>query len=130
MFVPLVVFVPLEIRSYSYAKFIDGLTLTYQLAEKAINDRITGSIRFAEEAGNATVDGKKVDYTGYYEYNLRSTRKPRKPTLLFSTAITPMPKLMHSSRQQTSRSPAFTAASTSRIQKTTAKRSKTKRATA
>ncbi len=49
----------------------NGLTLSYQLGDKQFNDRITGSIRFAEEEGSATVDGKQVAYTGYYEYNLR-----------------------------------------------------------
>ncbi len=56
----------------------NGLTLNYQLGEKVINDRITGSIRYAEEAGSATVDGKKVDYTGYYEYNLRFNEEAQK----------------------------------------------------
>lgn len=61
----------------------NGLTLSYQLSDKAVNDRITGSIRFAEEAGNATVDGKKVDYTGYYEYNLRFNEEAQKADAAF-----------------------------------------------
>ncbi len=48
-----------------------GLKLSYQLGEKSITDTITGSIRFVEEKGSATVDGKPVPYTGYYEYSLR-----------------------------------------------------------
>lgn len=61
----------------------NGLTLSYQLSDKAVNDRITGSIRFAEEAGSATVDGKKVDYTGYYEYNLRFNEEAQKADAAF-----------------------------------------------
>lgn len=61
----------------------NGLTLSYQLSDKAINDRITGSIRFAEEKGSATVDGKKVDYTGFYEYNLRFNEEAQKSDAAF-----------------------------------------------
>ena len=61
----------------------NGLTLSYQLSDKAVNDRITGSIRFAEETGSATVDGKKVDYTGYYEYNLRFNEEAQKADAAF-----------------------------------------------
>ncbi len=61
----------------------NGLTLNYQLGEKVINDRITGSIRFAEESGNASVDGKKVAYTGYYEYNLRFNEEAQKSDAAF-----------------------------------------------
>lgn len=61
----------------------NGLTLSYQLSDKAVSDRITGSIRFAEETGNATVDGKKVDYTGYYEYNLRFNEEAQKADAAF-----------------------------------------------
>lgn len=61
----------------------NGLTLSYQLSDKAVNDRITGSIRFAEEAGSATVDSKKVDYTGYYEYNLRFNEEAQKADAAF-----------------------------------------------
>ncbi len=61
----------------------NGLTLNYQLGEKVINDRITGSIRYAEEEGNATVDGKKVAYTGYYEYNLRFNEEAQKSDAAF-----------------------------------------------
>jgi hypothetical protein len=61
----------------------NGLTLAYQLADKAINDRVTGSIRYAEESGSATVDGKKVDYTGYYEYNLRFNEEAQKADAAF-----------------------------------------------
>ena len=49
----------------------NGLSLSYQFGDKPVTDHVTGSIRFAEEEGNATVDGKSVPYTGYYEYNLR-----------------------------------------------------------
>ena len=48
-----------------------GLKLSYQQADKAVTDTITGSIRFVTEKGSATLDGKPVPYTGYYEYNLR-----------------------------------------------------------
>lgn len=61
----------------------NGLTLNYQLGEKVINDRITGSIRYAEEAGSAAVDGKKVAYTGYYEYNLRFNEEAQKSDASF-----------------------------------------------
>lgn len=61
----------------------NGLTLNYQIGEKVINDRITGSIRFAEEEGNATVDGKKVAFTGYYEYNLRFNEEAQKSDAAF-----------------------------------------------
>ncbi|MEQ1669421.1 MAG: hypothetical protein ABL893_01045 [Hyphomicrobium sp.] len=61
----------------------NGLTLTYQLSDKTINDRITGSIRYAEETGSTTIDGKKVDYTGYYEYNLRFNESAQKADAAF-----------------------------------------------
>lgn len=61
----------------------NGLTLNYQLGEKVINDRITGSIRFAEEAGSATIDGKKITYTGYYDYNLRLNEEAQKSDAAF-----------------------------------------------
>jgi hypothetical protein len=61
----------------------NGLTLTYALGEKQVQDRITGSIRFAEETGSATVDGKKVPYTGYYEYNLRFNEEAIKADTAF-----------------------------------------------
>jgi hypothetical protein len=48
-----------------------GLKLTYQLGDKSATDTVTGSIRFAEEKGSATVGGKPVPYTGYYDYSLR-----------------------------------------------------------
>jgi hypothetical protein len=61
----------------------NGLTLTYTLADKAVNDRITGSIRYAEEEGSATVDGKAVPFTGYYEYNLRFNEEAAKADAAF-----------------------------------------------
>ncbi len=61
----------------------NGLSLTYQLGEKVISDGITGSIRFAEEAGKATVGGKSVEYTGYYEYNLRFNEEAQKSDAAF-----------------------------------------------
>jgi len=61
----------------------NGLTLSYQLGDKSISDRITGSIRYAEESGSATVDGKKVDYTGFYEYNLRFNEEAQKADTAF-----------------------------------------------
>ena len=59
----------------------NGLTLSYQLADKQVNDKITGSIRFAEEEGKATVNGKTVPYTGYYEYSLRFNAQGRQRLL-------------------------------------------------
>ena len=61
----------------------NGLSLTYQLGEKMINDRVTGSIRYAEGEGSATVDGKKVPYTGFYEYNLRFNEEAQKADAAF-----------------------------------------------
>lgn len=61
----------------------NGLTLTYTLADKAVNDRITGSIRYAEEEGSQTVDGKSVPFTGYYEYNLRFNEEAAKADAAF-----------------------------------------------
>lgn len=61
----------------------NGLTLTYTLADKAVNDRITGSIRYAEEEGSQTVDGKNVPFTGYYEYNLRFNEEAAKADAAF-----------------------------------------------
>ncbi len=61
----------------------NGLTLTYTLADKAVTDRITGSIRYAEEGGKATVDGKDITYTGYYEYNLRFNENAAKTDTAF-----------------------------------------------
>lgn len=49
----------------------NGLELTYKIGDAAQIDKITGSIRFAEEEGTAQVDGKSVPYTGYYDYSLR-----------------------------------------------------------
>jgi hypothetical protein len=49
----------------------NGLELTYKIGDTAQIDKITGSIRFAEEEGTAQVDGKSIPYTGYYDYSLR-----------------------------------------------------------
>ncbi len=49
----------------------NGLTLTYQIGDTPFTDKVTGSIRFAEEKGSAQIDGKAVPYTGYYDYSLR-----------------------------------------------------------
>ncbi|WP_029355334.1 hypothetical protein [Bosea sp. 117] len=50
----------------------NGVTMTYTLADKSFTDRITGSIRYVEEEGNFTDSkGKKREFTGYYDYNLR-----------------------------------------------------------
>ncbi|NJM92567.1 MAG: HAMP domain-containing histidine kinase [Rhodospirillaceae bacterium] len=46
-------------------------TWTYVAGIPTRIDKITGSIRFAEEEGTAQVDGKSVPYTGYYDYSLR-----------------------------------------------------------
>ncbi|MFO1170101.1 MAG: hypothetical protein U1E49_03940 [Hyphomicrobiaceae bacterium] len=49
----------------------NGIELTYKVGDAAQIDKITGSIRFAEEEGSAQIDGKAVPYTGYYDYSLR-----------------------------------------------------------
>lgn len=50
----------------------NGLTLTYTLGGTQIVDKVTGSIRYVEEAGTATTStGASVTYTGYYDYSLR-----------------------------------------------------------
>lgn len=50
----------------------NGVTFTYTVGDKSYTDRVTGSIRYVEETGSTTdAKGKKRDYTGYYEYNLR-----------------------------------------------------------
>ena len=49
----------------------NGIELTYKVGDTAQIDKITGSIRFAEEEGNAQIDGKSIPYTGYYDYSLR-----------------------------------------------------------
>lgn len=61
----------------------NGLTLTYTLGDKTITDRITGSIRYAEEEGKASVGGKEVAFTGYYEYNLRFNENAAKTDTAF-----------------------------------------------
>lgn len=49
-----------------------GLTFTYTVGDKVISDKVTGTIRYAEEAGSFTdAKGKKLPYTAFYEYNLR-----------------------------------------------------------
>lgn len=54
-----------------------GVTFTYTIGDKVIADKVTGSIRFAQEAGNFTdAKGKKQAYTGYYDYNLRFNEPP------------------------------------------------------
>lgn len=61
----------------------NGLVLSYNQGDKQVNDRVTGSIRFAEEEGKATVDGKAISYTGYYEYNLRFNEEAVKTDAAF-----------------------------------------------
>lgn len=54
-----------------------GITFTYTVGDKVISDKVTGTIRFAEETGTFTdAKGKKLPYTGYYEYNLRFNEPP------------------------------------------------------
>jgi hypothetical protein len=50
----------------------DGVTFKYNIGGQAIEDRVTGSIRFVEEKGNFT-DGTGAShaYTSYYDYSLR-----------------------------------------------------------
>jgi len=50
----------------------NGVTFAYTVGDKSYTDRVTGSIRYVEEDGSTTdAKGKKREYTGYYEYNLR-----------------------------------------------------------
>jgi hypothetical protein len=54
-----------------------GVSFTYNIGEKVYSDRVTGSIRFAEEKGDFTDSkGKKRAYTAYYDYNLRVNEPP------------------------------------------------------
>lgn len=49
-----------------------GVTFTYKLGDKVYADKVTGSIRYAEESGRFTdAKGKVRPYSSYYEYNLR-----------------------------------------------------------
>lgn len=49
----------------------NGITLSYSIDGQSVTDKITGSIHFVEAEGSANVDGRKVEYTGYYDYSLR-----------------------------------------------------------
>ncbi len=50
----------------------NGLTFSYTVGDRSVTDRVTGSIRFAEEEGTFTDSaGQRHDYTSYYEYSLR-----------------------------------------------------------
>jgi hypothetical protein len=54
-----------------------GVSFTYTVGDKVISDKVTGTIRFAEEAGTFTdAKGKKQPYTAYYDYNLRFNEPP------------------------------------------------------
>jgi hypothetical protein len=54
-----------------------GVTFDYTIGDKVISDKVTGSIRFAEETGSFTdAKGKKLPYTAYYDYNLRFNETP------------------------------------------------------
>jgi hypothetical protein len=49
-----------------------GLNFAYTIGDRPYSDKVTGSIRYVEEEGSFTDPaGKKRDYTGYYDYNLR-----------------------------------------------------------
>ncbi|MBP0649875.1 hypothetical protein J8J40_22785, partial [Mycobacterium tuberculosis] len=49
-----------------------GVSFSYKLGDKVYSDKVTGSIRYAEEEGKFTdAKGKARPYTSYYEYNLR-----------------------------------------------------------
>lgn len=55
----------------------NGVTFTYNIGEKVYSDKVTGSIRYVEEAGEFTdTKGKKRKYTSYYDYNLRVNEPP------------------------------------------------------
>jgi hypothetical protein len=50
----------------------NGLSFAYTVGDRPYIDKVTGSIRFVEEEGGFTdPSGKKREYTGYYDYNLR-----------------------------------------------------------
>jgi hypothetical protein len=54
-----------------------GVNFAYTVGEKVYNDKVTGTIRFAEEAGSFTnAQGRKMPYTGFYEYSLRFNEPP------------------------------------------------------
>jgi hypothetical protein len=54
-----------------------GVTFTYTIGDKVYSDKVTGTIRFAEEEGSFTdAKGKKLPFTGYSEYNLRFNEPP------------------------------------------------------
>lgn len=49
-----------------------GLQIAYTIGDRPYTDKVTGSIRYVEEEGSFTdPSGKKREYTGYYDYNLR-----------------------------------------------------------
>lgn len=49
-----------------------GLNIAYTIGDRPYSDKVSGSIRYVEEAGSFNDPaGKKRDYTGYYDYNLR-----------------------------------------------------------
>ena len=50
----------------------NGLNISYTIGDRPYSDKVSGSIRFVEEEGSFTDPaGKKREYTGYYDYNLR-----------------------------------------------------------
>jgi hypothetical protein len=50
----------------------NGITFSYDTADRSFTDRVSGSIRYVEEEGSFTdAAGKKRNYTSYYDYNLR-----------------------------------------------------------
>lgn len=54
-----------------------GVTFTYTIGDKVYSDKVTGSIRFAQEAGTFTdAKGKKLQHTAYYDYSLRFNEAP------------------------------------------------------
>jgi hypothetical protein len=54
-----------------------GVTFTYTIGDKVIADKVSGSIRYVNEAGSFTdAKGKKYAYTSYYDYNLRVNEPP------------------------------------------------------
>lgn len=60
----------------------DGITLSYALDGKEINDKITGSIKWVEDA-NYKTNGK-----GAYEFNLRFNEEKNKPSQSETAAFT------------------------------------------
>jgi hypothetical protein len=50
----------------------NGISFSYEVGDRTMTDKVTGSIRYVEEGGSITdATGKRRNYTSYYDYNLR-----------------------------------------------------------